>query len=242
MDNATATVFSTVLSPRRPQDFRNLRNDWAPSAIDRRIRFTLAPMYDFVMSTNNWVLKNIVGNWNVSGTYTYQSPQYVTIQSPTDANQNNDALDRAVINVAGKSNLSTAVTGVNRAGAVLPNGNAGIVAYVANSPNARYVQAGLGVFPNSGRNTFSMNPINNVDFQALKRFNITESKRFEIGMQATNLLNHPQWSGDLLNDVYPNVNNNTRSYLETGNVEFGRFDHFFTSNPRTITIVGRIVF
>ncbi|MCX6624291.1 MAG: TonB-dependent receptor, partial [Acidobacteria bacterium] len=41
MDNSTATHFSTVLSPRRPQDFRNLRNEWSSSPLDRRHRFTV---------------------------------------------------------------------------------------------------------------------------------------------------------------------------------------------------------
>ena len=41
LDNSTATHFSTVLSPRRPQDFRDLRAEWASSALDRRQRFTL---------------------------------------------------------------------------------------------------------------------------------------------------------------------------------------------------------
>jgi hypothetical protein len=113
---------------------------------------------------------------------------------------------------------------------------------VAQSPNARYVQAGLGAFPNGGRNTLPMGRTNNVDLQLRKGFSITEGKRFEIAMQASNFFNHPQWTGDLLNDVYPNLNNATRSYLLTGNSEFGRFDHFFTSNPRTMSIVARILF
>ena len=81
-----------------------------------------------------------------------------------------------------------------------------------------------------------------VDVQLMKRFPITEGTRFEIAGQAFNIFNHPQWTGDLLNDVFPNQFNNTRSFLLTGNPEFGRFDHFYTSNPRTMTIVARIVF
>src|SRR5262252_7513954 len=84
--------------------------------------------------------------------------------------------------------------------------------------------------------------IDNVDLQLLKRFNFSESKHFDLAGQASNLFNHPQWTGDLLNDVYPNQYNNTRSFLLTGNPEFGRFDHFYTSNPRTLTITARVVF
>ena len=76
----------------------------------------------------------------------------------------------------------------------------------------------------------------------MKRLNITEQKRVEFGGQFSNLLNHPQWTGDLLNDIYPNQLNNTRSFLLTGNDSFGRFDQFYTSNSRVLTLIGRFVF
>jgi hypothetical protein len=256
LDDSTATVFSTELTPRRGQDFGNLRNDWSSSSLDRRIRFTFTPTYDFKGFANgNWMMKNVVGNWNVSGTYTYQSPAYTTVQSGIDSNLNNDSAgDRSVINPAGSATLSSAVTGIDRTGAPVTSstkcvvGTASITganctaAYVATNGNARYVQAGLGAFANAGRNTFPMNPIDNIDFQLMKRFAFTEKKRFEIGAQFTNLFNHAQWTGDLLNDVYPNQNNNTRNFLLTGNSNFGRFDQFFTSNPRSTTLVARFVF
>src|SRR4029079_4137524 len=39
IDDTTAEVFSTVLSPRRVEDFQNLKNERADSALDRRQRF-----------------------------------------------------------------------------------------------------------------------------------------------------------------------------------------------------------
>jgi hypothetical protein len=243
LDDSTATVFSTVLTPRRGQDFGNLRNDWSSSSLDRRFRYTLTPTYDWKpFQKNNWMMKNIVGNWNFSGTYTYQSPAYTTVQSGIDSNLNNDSAgDRSIVNPAGNSNVSSGVVGIDKNGASTTASTA-IVAYVAQNPSARYVQAGLGAFANSGRNTFAMHPINNIDLQIMKRLNVTERMRVEIGAQFTNLFNHPQWTGDLLNDVYPNQFNNTRSFLLTGNSQFGRFDQFFTSNPRLTTIVGRFIF
>jgi hypothetical protein len=256
LDDSTATVFSTVLTPRRGQDFGNKRNDWSSSSLDRRFRFTFTPTYDFkAFAQRNWMMKNVVGNWNIAATYTYQSPAYTTVQSGIDSNLNNDSAgDRSVVNPSGAANLSSGVTGIDKTGAPVTSATACTVggasikganctaAYVATTPGARYVQAGLGAFPNAGRNTFPMHPIDNIDLQLLKRFAITEKKRFEIGAQFSNLFNHPQWTGDLLSDVYPNQNNNTRSFLLTGNSAFGRFDQFFTSNPRTTSLVARFVF
>ena len=85
LDDSTATVFSEVLTPRRGQDFRNLKNDWSSSALDRRLRFTFAPVYDFKPFANgSWLMKNVVGNWNITGSYTFQSPEYATVQSGID--------------------------------------------------------------------------------------------------------------------------------------------------------------
>ena len=98
-DNATATNFSTYLTPRRAQDWQNYSSEWAASALDHRQRLTITPVYDFKPFKNgNWFMKNLVGNWNISGTYTYQSPEYATVQSGLDSNLNNDSAgDRTII-------------------------------------------------------------------------------------------------------------------------------------------------
>ena len=82
IDNSTADFHSTDLTPRRPQDFQN----WAPerslSALSRTHRFTLAAVYDFQpFKSSSWLMKNLVGNWSFSPVYTYESPQYATVQS-----------------------------------------------------------------------------------------------------------------------------------------------------------------
>ena len=56
LDDATATNFSTYLTPRRAQDFQNLRADWSSSALDRRQRFTFTPIYDWKpFKSRNWI-------------------------------------------------------------------------------------------------------------------------------------------------------------------------------------------
>ena len=46
IDNSTADFFSTVLTPRRAQDFQNLKADRSNSALDRRHRFTIMAIYN----------------------------------------------------------------------------------------------------------------------------------------------------------------------------------------------------
>ncbi len=169
-DDSTATNFSTILSPRRAQDFQNQRAEWASSALDRRHRLTLTPIYDFKpFQSGSWLLKNIVGNWNISGTYTFQSPEYATVQSGVDSNLNNDSAgDRAIVNPAGAANVGSGVNPINAAGQIVAAGSPTIVAYVAKNPNARYIQAGAGAFANGGRNTFPLDHTNNFDAALMK--------------------------------------------------------------------------
>ena len=244
-DDSTATVNSTDFTPRRGQDFQNLRADWSDSALDHRQRFTLTPVYDIRFFNNgNWILKNIVSNWRLNGTYTYQTGELVTVQSGIDSNLNNDAAgDRVIVNPAGAATVGSGVYGLNSSGQVVSAGDASIVAYVATNPGARYVVAGLGAYANAGRNTLRMPAVNNVDASLLKRLNVTEKTRFEIGLQAFNLFNHAQYTGGWLNDVSPNPTlTTTRNELIPGNSKFAQWSQFFASNSRTLQLVARIVF
>jgi hypothetical protein len=243
LDDATATNFSTYLTPRRAQDFQDLKAEWSSSALDRRQRFTFTPIYSFEPFKNgNWLLKNVVGNWNLAGTYTYESPEYATVQSGLDSNLNGDSAgDRVIINTAGQANVGSDVTGYNAQGQVATTSGS-IVAYVANNSNARYIVGGSGTLPNGGRNTFPLHPIDNIDFSIKKRFNFTERYSFDVGAQMYNLLNHPQWTGGIVNDVAVSGFTGARNDLVPSDPLFGRFDQFYSSNSRSIQVFAHINF
>ncbi len=242
-DDATATNFSTYLTPRRAQNFQNLKADWASSALDRRQRFTFTPFYDFRPFRNgSWLMKNIVGNWNISGTYTYESPEYATVQSGLDTNLNGDSAgDRVIVNPAGAANVGSGVTGYNAMGQVASSSGS-IVAYVANNPNARYIVGGSGALANGGRNTFPLHPINNIDVSVKKRFNFTERWALDIGSQMFNIFNHPQWTGGSVDDVGVNSFTAARNDLVPSDPLFGRFDQFYSSNSRVVQVFVHITF
>ena len=205
-DDSTATNFSTILSPRRAQDFQNMRAEWADSALDRRHRLTLTPIYDFKpFQSSSWLLKNIVGNWNISGTYTFQSPEYATVQSGVDSNLNNDtAGDRAIVNPAGAANTSSGVNPLNAAGQVVAAGSPSIVAYVAKNPECPlHPGRRSGRLPTAGAIHLPLDHTNNFDAALMKKINFTEGKRLDFGVQAFNLFNHSQFIGGYLSDVSP---------------------------------------
>src|SRR5262249_28724120 len=156
--------------------------------------------------------------------------------------------DRAVINPAGSAKVGSGVYGLTATGQVVTAGSScssgaclGIVAYVAKNPGARYIVAGLGARSNGGRNTFPLDHINNFDFSLVKRLNITERFRFDVGAQAFNVFNHAQFVGSFINDANAfgtaSVN---RAFLVPSNSLFGAYNQgtpgvgFFPSNARTV--------
>jgi hypothetical protein len=245
IDNSTAEVASTFLTPRRAEDFFNLGAEKASSALDRRQRFTLSLLYDapWFKSSNNWMLKNLAGNWEFAPIYTYESPELFTPQSGVDSNLNGDsAPDRTIINPAGVSGTASTVVGLSSTGAVLPSGNSNIVAYLAQNPNARYIQAGLGAFANAGRNTQPGNPIDNIDFSLIKRFTVRERFKVDLGAHAYNLFNHPQFLPGGSIDNAAAANNflgSTQAYVTVSNPLFNNPTNTFSSNPRVLQITAK---
>jgi hypothetical protein len=249
IDDSTAALFSTILTPRRPQDFFNSRIERASSALDRRHRFTLGWVYDtpWFRDTDSWFLKNLVGNWIFSGSYTYETGAWMTARSGVDSNLNGDnAGDRAFINPSGTDGVGSAVTPLCRgAGGCTTAANRDrVVGYLVTNPNARYIQAGEGVFPNGGRNTMRLPDINNFDLALGKRFNFTERMAIEFRGEAYNALNNPQYvagfpsSAGLRSRTTASVN----SLTLVNNAVFNRPDLAFQSNARQLQLVARFTF
>ena len=249
IDNSTAEVASTYLTPRRAQDFQNLADEKASSALDRRQRVVMSIVYDapWLKTDSNWFMKNIVGNWEFAPIFTYESPEYYTVLSGVDSNLNQDsAPDRTIINSSGVPGTGSGVIGYTATGAqVKPTGPVAqvnnVVAWVALNPNARYIQAGPGAYANGGRNTQPTRPIDNIDFAVYKHFNVTERMRLDLAGQAFNLFNHPQFiPGSIDNTAAINTfNTPTFNFATASNPNFNNPALPFSSNPRVVQVLAR---
>jgi hypothetical protein len=233
IDDTTAEVFSTVLSPRRVQDFRNLRAERATSALDHRHRFVTSWIYELPWgkNSNGWT-RTMLGGFNIAGTYTYETGERITIRSGTDANLNGDSAgDRAILNAAGQESVGSQVCArtatlqyVSSAGvigsspslcssspgsaaptsAIAAAARAATVMYVALNPNAKYIEAGQGAVSGIGRNTFLLPAINNWDISLFKNFRFGEgSKYIQVRADLFNAFNHPQYVPGSVNTVDP---------------------------------------
>uniref|UniRef100_Q01XC9 Cna B domain protein n=1 Tax=Solibacter usitatus (strain Ellin6076) TaxID=234267 RepID=Q01XC9_SOLUE len=253
IDNSTTEFGATYLTPRRAQDFQNLTADKATSLLDRRQRFSFSAIYDapWYRTNRSWFLKNLVGNWEIAPIYIYETPEYYTVQSGIDSNFNGDAAgDRVMVNPNGTAHTGSDIYGLDRSGnriaVTAPAAQVNqVVAWVAVNPNARYIRAGYGTVPNAGRNTEAMQPINNIDLTLLKRFNITERLHLELSGQALNLFNHPQYIAGTpdaaqLPNNYSIYTPGVRSFVTVNSPTFNNSVATFSSNPRTMVLVGKI--
>ncbi|HXJ14952.1 MAG TPA: carboxypeptidase regulatory-like domain-containing protein [Candidatus Limnocylindrales bacterium] len=249
IDNSTADFFSTYLTPRRTQDFQNLAADRSNSALDHRHRFTLALVYDVpYFKHSSWVMKNLVGNWQISPIYTYQTGQWMSVQSGTDSNGNGDSAgDRAIFNPGGIANTGSAVQ--NLCNNDIPTGPqcdaaapANIVGYLAKNPTAQYIMAATYARATAGRNTLKMQAINSWDLSFVKTFAFTERYNLQFIATGYNVFNHAQFNPAPLNDVTNLGFTTDRTFLNPGAKNFLDTQGAFSSNPRTLQLGLRFQF
>lgn len=239
MDNATAEVFSTVLTPRRPEDSQNLNQDYSRSALDRTHRVTLEADYNYQgFNGHNWLLRNLVANWVVAPIYTYESPEYATALSGVNSNLNGDtgaAIDRPLINPAGVKGTGSGVTAITDVAG-------DTVGYQAVNPKAYYIEAGPGTLPNASRNTLPIRPINNIDLTLNKRLTFHDRYSFEFGVQAFNLANHAQYIPGSVDNVNNIGYTSTYNFQTVSNALFNQPDKEFNNNARTMQLTGKFSF
>jgi hypothetical protein len=257
IDDTTAEVFSTVLSPRRVQDFQNLRAERANSALDRRHRFVISGVYDlpFFTKSSNWFARSILGGFSLAGTYSWESGAFATVRSGVDSNLNGDnAGDRTIFNPNGVEGTGSAVTALlktcpafNADGTCVQSNAVRTVGYLIANPNAQYIQAGVGALATAGRNTLQLPNINNLDFSIFKNFQLYETVKLQLRADLYNAFNKSQHVPGSVNGVEPvsQTDSAPTALLQLGinpATLFNRPDLVFSSHPRVIQLGLRLNF
>ena len=272
-DDSTADFNTTALNPRRPQDSQNLHAEFSRSDLNRPHRLTLVGVYDLPFFKNsNFLMKNLVGNWEIAPSYTFQSPQYTTVQSTVDSNLNNDSAgDRVFINPNGIKGTGTGVVPLVNTAVACPTGTtthgvangtstvvascaANTIGYTAGSlsgpstaqvftaSNAYYVQGGPGTNPTAPRNTLPTGRTNNLDLSIFKRVSFMDRYKIEFGAQAINVLNHSQYFPGSLDTVNSIGSTGSRNFDTVTNTQFNQKQLVFSNNPRNLQLSGKIIF
>ncbi len=225
IDDTTAEVFSTILSPRRVEDFQDLSRERADSALDHRHRFVLSSLYSlpYFNKNDNKLVRSLLGGFNFAGTLAFESGEKAVVRSGVDSNLNGDAAgDRSIINTGGARDTFSSVCAIGRNGQCIlvdddgefttnpaigtitsnpftTSARSATVGYLALNPGAQYIQAGAGARSNAGRNTLLLPGIRNLDFSVFKNFHVTEGKFFQFRVDMFNAFNHPQFTPGSVN-------------------------------------------
>ncbi len=250
-DNSTADVFSTVLTPRRPQNSQDFAADYSTSALDRRHRLSLSAIYDmpFLKNSSNWLAKNILGNWEIAPVWQLQSGEPFTPQSGVDSNLNGDsAPDRTVFNPNGIPGTGADVIPVCKV-PLGPNNSCSAgntVGYqidpLAPVQNPQYVQAGKGALSNITRNTLLAPRTNNWDLTVVKSIKMTEKTTFQFAANAFNVFNHSQFIPGSPNQVNSIGLTGVTAFVRANNAAFNDPSQAFSNNARTMQLVAKFIF
>jgi hypothetical protein len=199
--------------------------DYGNVAFTRRNRFLATFLYQLpfgkqgsLLKGANGILDRIVGGWELGGVLLFQSGAFLTVTVP----------------------------GADPAGVGFPqitgNGRADIVSGVPIYPTNQTVNQWLnkdafmvppnniGRFPTSGVGIANGPGTQSVSMSLMKAVAIRESVRFQIGAQAANLFNHPNYAT-------PNTTFNTAAFGTISNVQSAE-----GAGPRVIQATARLTF
>jgi hypothetical protein len=206
IDDSTNELLSSLVNPRRPQDWSHLGQDRGRSVLDIRHKVAVSWIYELPrLGSDSGFITTLANGWQWSGTYLAQTGQPVSILSGVDSNANGDSAgDRAIFNPFGAGNTGTGVnfvcasaggaTSIAPAAADCPGGSANVAGYVAQDPRARYVQAGMGAHSTLGRNSFGTPGTNIWNMSLLKHTKLTERFGLQFRIDAMNVFNHRNFS------------------------------------------------
>ena len=195
-DNDEPLAISAIInsSPPVAQSYFNYRNEWSRSIFDRPLRFVVHYLYeiptpDLVGKTAPpWKL--VLGDWQVSGFFEWQSGQPFTVRTGVDSGGSGvfSAVSgwRPDLNLNGiftkdpvEGNLRTFSTPIDGTGIFLTQLRNGLP--LANS---------MPIGGNLGRNTLRGPSLANWNLSLAKRIPISESFSLQIRADFFNLWNH----------------------------------------------------
>jgi hypothetical protein len=218
IDDSTNELFSSRVNPRRPQDSFDIRNERGLSTLDRPHKLSVSWVYEIPkFKGDSFVYRQVLGGWQINGTYLVESGQPITALSGVDANGNFDSAgDRAVINPGATALRGTGVDFVVRDAASSVTSitstaadDAQVVGYVAHDPGAKFVVAEAGTISTAGRNTIRTLRLNNWNLSLFKSIRVAEKKQVQFRIELFNAFNHRQYA--LGKGTYEQFNDNALS-------------------------------
>ena len=193
-------------SPQVPQDFLNVRNDWARSVFDRPHRMTVHYNYEIPwFQSTALILNQIFKGWQWSGFTELQSGSPFTIKIGVDALGNGSAAGaRPDYNPRGILTEDTASNNLRTF--VIPKDGTGVVTapFVrdATTGTITFLRNSMPAGGNLGRNTFRGPGYANFNMSLAKKFTLPGERQLQVRGDFINVFNH---------DNFPNPDNSMTS-------------------------------
>jgi hypothetical protein len=166
-----------------PQDIFNTRADYGLSSIHRAqvLNFNYVWEVPFLRRHQTWFVRNIIGNWDLSGITSFQSGAPFSVSVPSDIARIGVGSSRASIRPGESPSLPaserTLTRWFNAEGFMLPN------------------QMIQGQFGNTGRNILIGPGFSQWDVALLKNFELGERSSLQFRAESFNLPNHASFTG-----------------------------------------------
>jgi Carboxypeptidase regulatory-like domain len=223
--NATGTPLDLAFGKRMEQVPWNQKH-----------RTTITPIIDVasMLPSSNSLIREVVANLSIMGTYTYAKGSRIPLFSAIDTSMNASSLGSGVfVNPNGIGGLGSGVS-------PLTNSSGQVVAFVATNPNAQIVSGAPGTF-SAARPTMRLADTQNVDLSIVKRFSIPDRAKVEVRGDAYNLANHPQFTGMPVSTLGAPLTT-TPSFLVPNDILFSNLRATLSGNPRTLQFAVRVLF
>jgi hypothetical protein len=217
------TEFSNVFNVFRT-DPLNPNLDKGPVAFTRRHRFLTTALYDLpfgrngmFLATSNGLVNGLVGGWEVSGVFLFQSGPFLTITVPGS---------------------DPSGTGFDNLNPVRPDRVPGVPLILPNKGLAQWINPAAFVQPPDNIGRFGNSSVGNVpgigtetiSLSLIKSVNIKEGIRAQGGIQAANLFNHTNYE-------QPNTTFNVGGFGQVYNVQGAE-----GAGPRAVQVTARVTF
>ncbi len=213
----------SLLNQINPSNLRSL--NYADGDYDLRHNLTANYVYTMPFHSEHRLMDAVIGGWVVSGTVFYHTGFPF---SPIDTTAQN-ALNGAGENMNGVTVLAAPLPGT-RTNCTNPNVPCFTTADFATN-------TGFGTV---ARNAFRGPDYFNTDFSLRKNFRVTERMGLQLGVNAYNVLNHPNFANPITSNTSPSFGSIV-STVSAATTPYGAFVGSL-ADPRILNLVAKFTF
>jgi acyl-coenzyme A thioesterase PaaI-like protein len=209
----------------------NPRASYASSDYDLRHSFNASYVWELPIKASNRFLNGAVGGWTVSGTFFWRSGFPFSV------------VDGNFVNSIAANNLFDATVLAQPVSGASLTRSCGIAA--VNSATPCFTAAEFGT-PTSfvgslGRNAFRGPGYFNTDLSLRKNFKLNERLSLQLGANAYNVLNHPNFANPVANTADPSQFGQILSTVTPATTPYGAFAAAAV-DARIVQVTGKITF